>query len=269
MNTSGRLERRGFTLIELLVVIAIIAILAAILFPVFAQAREKARQTSCLSNLKQLGTSFMMYIQDYDERLPGTSWANNRCGLTGHWVPAGTIANSPTWRLENGSLFPYVKSAKVYSCPSDGVASGWNPTTGAATDKQKGLSYSMNAFLSNFISYATVPNPASIVVLEDQGQGAPADPTRPGTPGARPLDDGLSVPFDCNTPGNPNACFIVDYPAFVHSGGATFAFLDGHAKWAKSDQFYRSPISDDVLNMFDWRSPHPRIGAATQDFWCP
>ena len=63
-------NRRGFTLIELLVVIAIIAILAAILFPVFAQAREKARQTSCLSNLKQIGLAFKMYVQDYDERWP-------------------------------------------------------------------------------------------------------------------------------------------------------------------------------------------------------
>src|SRR5688572_20769118 len=69
---QDRRERAGFTLIELLVVIAIIAILAAILFPVFAQAREKARQTSCLSNMKQLGTSFMMYTQDYDERLPNS-----------------------------------------------------------------------------------------------------------------------------------------------------------------------------------------------------
>lgn len=63
-------QRRGFTLIELLVVIAIIAILAAILFPVFAQAREKARQTTCVSNLKQIGTAFMMYVQDYDETYP-------------------------------------------------------------------------------------------------------------------------------------------------------------------------------------------------------
>src|SRR5437762_2167194 len=70
--------KRGFTLIELLVVIAIIAILAAILFPVFARAREKARQTSCLSNLKQIDIGFLMYVQDYDEQFP--PWTANACG---------------------------------------------------------------------------------------------------------------------------------------------------------------------------------------------
>src|SRR5947208_16218835 len=76
MNCSARTQKRGFTLIELLVVIAIIAILAAILFPVFAQAREKARQTTCLSNLKQLGLGFRMYLQDYDDTFPGRA-----CGV--------------------------------------------------------------------------------------------------------------------------------------------------------------------------------------------
>ncbi|MCD6351947.1 MAG: prepilin-type N-terminal cleavage/methylation domain-containing protein, partial [Armatimonadetes bacterium] len=73
--------RRGFTLIELLVVIGIIAILAAILFPVFARAREKARQASCLSNLKQLALGFLMYIQDYDERLPRYCWWLNPASI--------------------------------------------------------------------------------------------------------------------------------------------------------------------------------------------
>ena len=77
----NRAAYRGFTLIELLVVIAIIAILAAILFPVFAQARNKARQTACLSNLKQLGTGFAMYTQDYDETMP--IWTSNACGSNG------------------------------------------------------------------------------------------------------------------------------------------------------------------------------------------
>ena len=97
-----RKQQRGFTLIELLVVIAIIAILAAILFPVFAQAREKARQASCLSNLKQLGTAQMMYAQDYDETYPKAY----------HQTPQGDVG----WYL---LIQPYAKNTKIFRCPSD------------------------------------------------------------------------------------------------------------------------------------------------------
>ena len=97
-----RSNRPGFTLIELLVVIAIIAILAAILFPVFAQAREKARSVSCLSNMRQLGLSFAMYNQDYDEKnANGVNW----------YYPGGN-----GWA---GQIFPYVKSVQIYICPDD------------------------------------------------------------------------------------------------------------------------------------------------------
>jgi prepilin-type N-terminal cleavage/methylation domain-containing protein/prepilin-type processing-associated H-X9-DG protein len=108
----SRLRRTSaFTLIELLVVIAIIAILAAILFPVFAQAREKARQTGCLSNLKQIGTGLMMYTQDYDEAYPcnwyGGLWDTTPNGSQYKWMDA---------------VYPYVKNEQVFSCPSDGSA---------------------------------------------------------------------------------------------------------------------------------------------------
>src|SRR5438874_6354630 len=96
-------HRRGFTLIELLVVIAIIAILAAILFPVFAQARDKARQATCLSNLKQLGLAQSMYTQDYDETLPKAI----------HLLPDGNLF---PWPLE---VAPYLKNTAVFRCPSD------------------------------------------------------------------------------------------------------------------------------------------------------
>src|SRR3989441_8187866 len=104
MMTSYR-GRRGFTLIELLVVIAIIAILAAILFPVFAQARDKARSAACLSNMQQIGKALMMYVQDYDEK---TTWFwNSQVGkqnyLAGYWYVC---------------LFPYTKSLQVFICPS-------------------------------------------------------------------------------------------------------------------------------------------------------
>ena len=99
----------GFTLIELLVVIAIIAILAAILFPVFARARENARRASCSSNLKQIGLGLLQYTQDYDERLP--AWANG----------PSTTSNATTSYKWIDAIFPYVKSEQLFTCPSDGA----------------------------------------------------------------------------------------------------------------------------------------------------
>ncbi len=102
--------KRGFTLIELLVVIAIIAILAAILFPVFAKARENARQTQCLSNMKQISTGFMMYAQDYDEMLP--QYLSNGSQP----YPNGEASNGS--QLWYHRIFPYLKSINILNCPS-------------------------------------------------------------------------------------------------------------------------------------------------------
>jgi prepilin-type N-terminal cleavage/methylation domain-containing protein/prepilin-type processing-associated H-X9-DG protein len=110
------MRRKGFTLIELLVVIAIIAILAAILMPVFAQAREKARQASCQSNLKQLGTAFLMYAQDYDERGALSIWRGD-CGGR----PSPACHTAPPSLLE-----PYVKNDQVFLCPSDACPASTN-----------------------------------------------------------------------------------------------------------------------------------------------
>jgi len=112
-------KKRGFTLIELLVVIAIIAILAAILFPVFARAREAARKTSCTSNMKQFGTAFQMYISDYDQRFPMGGWYDQ----------PGNQSASRDWHQ---SLMPYIKNWPVYWCPSSTdiheEAPDWNRT---------------------------------------------------------------------------------------------------------------------------------------------
>jgi prepilin-type N-terminal cleavage/methylation domain-containing protein/prepilin-type processing-associated H-X9-DG protein len=108
VKRRGRGPLPGFTLIELLVVIAIIAILAAILFPVFAQAREAARKASCQSNMKQFGNAFAMYLSDYDQQYPFGGWYGARGGNSQH-------DRSNDW---HHSLYPYIKNAQVYTCPS-------------------------------------------------------------------------------------------------------------------------------------------------------
>src|SRR5258706_471850 len=115
MNTHfGSTKRPGFTLIELLVVIAIIAILAAILFPVFAQARESARMASCLSNLRQIGTGTLMYIQDYDEKYPSTiAWGRM---WTGVWVADPAVPDSLRYLPE--MVNPYIKNKDIWFCPT-------------------------------------------------------------------------------------------------------------------------------------------------------
>ncbi|MCS6829120.1 MAG: prepilin-type N-terminal cleavage/methylation domain-containing protein [Armatimonadota bacterium] len=116
--------KRAFTLIELLVVIAIIAILAAILFPVFAQAREKARMTACLSNTKQMGTALNMYVQDYDETFIWSPWPGGPGG-----APWCSNPNQPTL-IWTAALMPYIKNKQIFKCPSIGAsttvsACGW------------------------------------------------------------------------------------------------------------------------------------------------
>jgi prepilin-type N-terminal cleavage/methylation domain-containing protein/prepilin-type processing-associated H-X9-DG protein len=142
-------KRRGFTLIELLVVIAIIAILAAILFPVFARAREKARQISCLSNMKQLGMALMMYAQDWDDTYP-------RCYI--YMDPSkGGSAGYHHW---SGITAPYVTNWNVYVCPSD-PNKGVQPTNGSMyngtgfDNQAPRLSYVANEFLMGRGSTAT------------------------------------------------------------------------------------------------------------------
>lgn len=112
------MKSKGFTLIELLVVIAIIAILAAILFPVFARAREKARQSSCLSNVRQIMTGILMYAQDYDETMP---MVETRVGS--YVLPNGGI-DSSGWLPWQIAVYPYIKNAQIFNCPS--ASTGWD-----------------------------------------------------------------------------------------------------------------------------------------------
>ncbi len=226
------MKQRAFTLIELLVVIAIIAILAAILFPVFAQAREKARQASCLSNLKQLGIAVAMYVQDYDELFGGGS-----THLQGD--PGNCIGHR--WWLD--MIEPYIKNRQLKNCPSERVrAAFFDPTIADVPGTQCGegiyySSYSWNVvlcyidgtnglsslpgfqcFTSNWqywgirrgTSLAAVARPAEVIAIMD---------TRDGW-----IETWADVLTDlARTPGQG--------VAYRHNDGFNAVYVDGHARY--------------------------------------
>jgi prepilin-type N-terminal cleavage/methylation domain-containing protein len=154
-------RRKGFTLIELLVVIAIIAILASILFPVFAQAREAARKTSCSSNVRQLGFALNMYASDHDGLYP----EHDRTQQDATYAQGGLIvpdwSNTPKTNWAS-AIFSYVKNYQVYVCPSNkGWATGVTPVAGA-----RPISYVMNGFAAGR-SQDGAPQPSSACLLYD------------------------------------------------------------------------------------------------------
>jgi prepilin-type N-terminal cleavage/methylation domain-containing protein/prepilin-type processing-associated H-X9-DG protein len=194
-------RRTGFTLIELLVVIAIIAILAAILFPVFARAREKARQASCMSNEKQIGLGFAMYAQDYDEKLTccwiGDPWNNAAVGNY-YWGDA---------------LQPYIKNTQLLTCPSRAVLMG---------SRQLPLSYGINCGFMQFVAIGQIARPAEKIIVGDMW-GAGGDPrVSPGNG----WDAGRAAGNGCSA------------PITTHNDGGNFLFCDGHVKWMKSEIVY-------------------------------
>jgi len=195
---------RGFTLIELLVVIAIIAILAAILFPVFARAREKARQTSCLSNLKQIGLGIMMYTQDYDEVLPPGS-----CQPTPGWYMH--------WQIV---IEPYLKNDQIFFCPSAAIST--TPALGGYGCNIRHVLKDCN-WGGKPIKLAQVTRPSNVMMVCDSQGGS----TSEGSSG--------SVFVFCPACG-PSPSWAPQYHNAVssrHNAGANSAFLDGHAKWVK------------------------------------
>lgn len=152
-------NKRGFTLIELLVVIAIIAILAAILFPVFAKAREAARKTACMNNEKQIGTGLAMYLQDYDETMPrhynpGTGLAMRFPRDGQQWI------NTGDWFDPSDQIYPYIKNREVFACPSSLRA-----TTGGNWRYEH--DHGWNTDVVNGRTLATLTAPADMVLTAD------------------------------------------------------------------------------------------------------
>jgi prepilin-type N-terminal cleavage/methylation domain-containing protein len=224
-------RQRAFTLIELLVVIAIIAILAAILFPVFAQAREKARGAACLSNLKQIGLATAMYLQDYDNCYP----SQQRNGVNVN-LPGGPIVYTNTEQNYMDELYPYVRNTRVFTCPSDVP----NPGVDAwAIYKLKGgwsNGYHFNGtFLSNppgckpgachGISEADVAQPANTQIMRESGYGYTYDIAweRPYSAGYPAVSYGKD---DCNL-------FL---EAALHFSGYNLLMADSHARWFHATQ---------------------------------
>ena len=207
------MKRKAFTLIELLVVIAIIAILAAILFPVFARARENARRASCQSNLKQIGLGVFQYAQDYDEKYP--RWWFENDGTAG-WTAVTTGAGGPN--LDAGwaeVIQPYLKSTQIFQCPSE-----TNGPAPAGSNSNGYTDYAAN-FYDIYLQGGMVGAvaPAQTVLIHDWN--------------SRPSNSGFATDFLWS--GAITADNGQSHQFHRHLGGENFLFSDGHVKWLKPE----------------------------------
>jgi len=210
------MKRKGFTLIELLVVIAIIAILAAILFPVFSRAREQARKASCQSNLRQIATAMLMYAQDWDEHFPCTPYW--KCG----W--ALNAVNSRWFLL----IFPYVKNQQIFVCPSGKSAGGWDIPPG-----WERLSYGMGKIAhcgEDWSHYEEIGN--SLAEYQQPSQSILVCDSAHDGDGASRWEK-IAFPIVCGAGCNPSSQTENNTR---HSGGSNIAFVDGHVKWMSAYQ---------------------------------
>jgi len=258
-------KKLGFTLIELLVVIAIIAILAAILFPVFAQVREKARQSSCMSNEKQLGLSVLQYVQDYDETFP--------MGVNSNWDW------QQTWTY---TVQPYVKSLAVFQCPDDSMntaappwggtlntisyaANGYNAPTATGNELRGLMGIAQDWITPNIMTLAAVNYPSgTILIAEKHADECVKAGKFPAFPAWGPTAlisndtwwDSSYSPQDLPDGTRALAAFPAGPNGAVsakHAGGtvANFVFVDGHVKSMRPSDTNPDPNAKPGSNLWN------------------
>jgi prepilin-type N-terminal cleavage/methylation domain-containing protein/prepilin-type processing-associated H-X9-DG protein len=253
MKTSfqNRILRRtsGFTLIELLVVIAIIAILAAILFPVFARARENARRTSCMSNLKQIGLGVMQYTQDYDEKYPLNTYmpivlADGTSSTPGNKfsVYVGSTGKYLTWM---DFIYPYVKSTQLFVCPS-ATAGDTTPSYGYNNAFAGGpgwpYQYKYGAPIGS-VSLSAVSRAAENVLIMDY--------SNPYAAYANPNDGAFPWSRDANP--------TVSNRVVPHLDGGTICYADGHVKWIPRGKYVGTATNIPDSTACNLASPNPAL----------
>ncbi|HZT41413.1 MAG TPA: DUF1559 domain-containing protein [Chthonomonadaceae bacterium] len=282
----NRRSHSAFTLIELLVVIAIIAILAAILFPVFAQAREAARKTSCLSNTKQIGLATMMYTQDYDETYPCNNYDVGPIGVADNDTGSPNYVSTFTWLWE---IYPYIKNRQVFLCPSDpnpksgdsgydvdpcnlnSCCDGWGiPTPMSIAENDQVLGYGQTGgglecngpdvpgnrpseWGAGPQTLASVPTPASTYLFADCGQTVLEDPHVNDVRAANYTRIfGKKAPYGGYKADANNAAWKTllqsDSSIFRHQLGENITYADGHSKFRTHNQIWSGNPYDDTPN---------------------
>ena len=239
------MKNKGFTLIELLVVIAIIAILAAILFPVFAQAREKARAISCISNVRQMGTATMMYTQDYDESLPGAGlrYAHTpslcyECGNDPTCLTDSYWTRPRAWVDWAVPVFPYIKSEPIFQCPSkrEWGCNGYAMNTDSSDDDFPGAPSPPGVFLVSGLPSVTLGGivaPAECLFLYDSHDSNLEDAPDPAAkPSGKPDTEAwetMNAWLQAEKTGFTHAVLQGFTSPWRHTGTMNVTWMDGHS----------------------------------------